>query len=285
MYLRSPEEPAPSADVSSNVVGDARRYHTSVDLSSKNSSITQLILLAGRNKKVLEVGPATGYITEALRARGCQVTAIEMDPQAAELAARFCDRMLVGDIEEIDLASTFTGDQFDVVMFGDVLEHLVNPLAVLQKVRPLLRSGGYVVASIPNIAHASVRLMLLDGRFTYTDKGLLDHSHVRFFTKAGIETLFKEAGYSIRVWRRTLTDTLMDPFAEEISTPESELPPYLVEALQEDSEALTYQFVVRAYSRGARRANRRTPQAHPASNETDRCVVLGEQPSRKCLYP
>ena len=267
MYLRSPEEPALGTDVSSNVVGDARRYHTPVDLSSKNSSITQLILLTGRNKKVLEAGPATGYITEALRARGCQVTAIEKDPQAAELAARFCDRMLVGDIEEIDIASTFAGDQFDVVMFGDVLEHLVNPDVVLEKVRPLLLAGGYVVASIPNIAHASVRLMLLDGRFTYTDKGLLDHTHVRFFTKARIETLFKEAGYSIRVWRRTLTETFKDPFAEEISLPESELPPYLVEALREDSEALTYQFVVRAYPRRARRSNRRKPQAHTASNE------------------
>ena len=267
MYLRSPEEPALGADVSSNVVTDARRYHTPVDLSSKNSSITQLILLTGRNKKVLEAGPATGYITESLRARGCQVTAIERDPKAAELAARFCDRMLVGDIEEIDLASTFAGDQFDVVMFGDVLEHLVNPDAVLEKVRPLLRAGGYVVASIPNIAHASVRLMLLDGRFTYTDKGLLDHTHLRFFTKASIETLFKEAGYSIRAWRRTLTDTLRDPFAQEISLPESELPPYLVEALREDSEALTYQFVVRAYPRRARRSNRRKPQPHSASND------------------
>ena len=267
MYLRSPEEPALGSDVSSNVVGDARRYHTSVDLSNKNSSITQLILLTGRNKKVLEAGPATGYITEALRARGCQVTAIERDPQAAELAARFCDRMLVGDIEKIDLASTFAGDQFDVVMFGDVLEHLVNPDAVLEKVSPLLRAGGYVVASIPNIAHASVRLMLLDGRFTYTDKGLLDHTHVRFFTKAGLEALFKEAGYSIRVWRRTLTETLKDPFTEKNSLLESELPPYLVEALREDSEALTYQFVVRAYPRRGKRSNRRKPQAQSASNE------------------
>ena len=267
MHSRSPEGAAPGADVISDVSADARRYHTSVDLSNKNSSITQLILLTGRNKKVLEAGPATGYVTEALQARGCQVTAIERDPKAAELAARFCDRMLVGDIEEMDLASAFAGDQFDVVMFGDVLEHLVNPDAVLEKVRPLLRAGGYVVASIPNIAHASVRLMLLDGRFTYTDKGLLDHTHVRFFTKAGLETLFKEAEYSIRVWRRTLTETLKDPFAEEISLPESELPPYLVEALREDSEALTYQFVVRAYPRRARRSNRRKPQAHSASNE------------------
>lgn len=245
---------------------DARRYHMSVDLANKNLSITYLILLTGRNKRVLEAGPATGYVTEALRARGCQVTAIEKDPAAAELAARFCERMVIADIEALDIASTFAGDQFDVVMFGDVLEHLVDPKTVLEKVRPLLREGGYVVASIPNIAHASVRVMLLDGKFAYTEKGLLDHTHLRFFTKSRIEALFQEAGYSIRVWRRTSTETLTDPFAEDISPRESELPPHLMEAIREDPEALTYQFVVRAYPRKSQRSNRRGSQRVSATD-------------------
>src|SRR3990170_6784734 len=102
---------------------DARRYESQVDLSAKNTSHAQLVLLTGRNKRVLEVGPATGYVTEVLRQRGCEVTAIEKDPAAAEIAAKFCERMVVGDVEEIDLGSAFAGERFDVVIFGDVLEH------------------------------------------------------------------------------------------------------------------------------------------------------------------
>jgi len=242
---------------------DARRYESQVDLSAKNTSHAQLVLLTGRNKRVLEVGPATGYVTEVLRRRGCQVTAVENDPAAAEVAEKFCERIIVGDIEEIDFPQTFGEEQFDVVMFGDVLEHLVDPKGALEKVRPLLRAGGCVVASIPNVAHASVRVMLLDGKFVYTEKGLLDHTHLRFFTKSGIETLFEEAGYRIRVWRRTSTDTLQDPFAEELSLGESQLPPHLVEALRQDPEALTYQFVVRAYPQRVQRLNKRGSQRLP----------------------
>lgn len=242
---------------------DARRYESQVDLSAKNTSHAQLVMLTGRNKRVLEVGPATGYVTEVLRRRGCQVTAVENDPAAAEVAEKFCERIIVGDIEEIDFPQTFGEEQFDVVMFGDVLEHLVDPKGALEKVRPLLRAGGCVVASIPNVAHASVRVMLLDGKFVYTEKGLLDHTHLRFFTKSGIETLFEEAGYRIRVWRRTSTDTLQDPFAEELSLGESQLPPHLVEALRQDPEALTYQFVVRAYPQRVQRLNKRGSQRLP----------------------
>ncbi len=246
---------------------DAGRYDSVVDLSAKNTSHAQLVLLTGRNKKVLEIGPATGYVTEVLRSRGCEVTAIEMDPGAAEIAAEFCERIIVGDVEQIDFPQTFRDEQFDVVMFGDVLEHLVDPRGILEKVRPLLRAGGYVVASIPNVAHGSIRLMLLDGKFAYSDKGLLDHTHLRFFTKRGIEGLFEEAGYRIRVWRHMTTDTLQDPFAGEFSSQESELPTHLVEALRQDPEALTYQFVVRAYPRRARRLNKRGSQRVPESTD------------------
>lgn len=238
---------------------DALRYETEVDLSAENTSHTQLVLLTGRDKRVLEIGPATGYISKVLRERGCRVSAIEKDAAAAEVAAAFCERIIVGDVEQVDLERTFGDERFDVVMLGDVLEHLIDPRGILEKLRFILAPGGYVVASIPNIGHASVRLMLLDGRFGYTERGVLDHTHLRFFTRSGIQALFEEAGYSIRDWRRTSTDTLEDPFAEGLSLSESELPPHLAAALREDPDALTYQYVVRAYPRAgpARGASRR----------------------------
>src|SRR3989304_7807884 len=105
--------------------GDARRYESLVDLSAKNTSHAQLVLLTGRNKRVLEVGPATGYVTEVLRRRGCQVTAVENDPAAAGGAEKFCERIILGDIEEIDFPQAFGEDEFDGVMFADGLAPLV----------------------------------------------------------------------------------------------------------------------------------------------------------------
>jgi SAM-dependent methyltransferase len=99
------------------------------------------------------------------------------------------------------------------------------------------------VASVPNVAHASIRLSLLKGEFNYTEMGLLDRTHLRFFTRETLADLFHSAGYEVRAWRRIITD----PFATEMQLREEEFPPYLREAARNDAEALTYQFVVSAY--------------------------------------
>jgi GT2 family glycosyltransferase/glycosyltransferase involved in cell wall biosynthesis/2-polyprenyl-3-methyl-5-hydroxy-6-metoxy-1,4-benzoquinol methylase len=221
----------------------ALRYHSRVDLSNKNSTHAQLIILTGRNKKVLEVGPATGYITEALRARGCRVTCIERDAEAAKVAAQFCERIIVGDIEKLDLESEFGDERFDAVMFGDVLEHLVDPQAVLVRTARVLASGGYVVASVPNIAHGSIRISLLRGRFSYTDIGLLDRTHLRFFTRDTLAQMFAGAGYDITTAKRIL----IDPLGTELELREDDVPSLLIESLRKDREAMTYQFVVKAH--------------------------------------
>src|SRR3972149_2392662 len=104
--------------------GDAQRYHGEVDLSNHDHPRTQLVLLTGRNKRVLELGPSTGYISQVLQQRGCAGTGIEIDHVAAVEAAQFCERLIVGDIEKMDLVSTFQGQKFDVVTLGAVLEHL-----------------------------------------------------------------------------------------------------------------------------------------------------------------
>jgi SAM-dependent methyltransferase len=222
---------------------NALRYHIEVDLSQGNTSHAQLIKLTGRNKQVLEVGPATGYVTNVLQERGCRVWCIEYDAEAAEVAAQFCERMVVADVEKVDFKSTFPEERFDVVTFGDVLEHLVDPTAVLVRVRDVLKPRGYIVASVPNVAHASIRLSLLKGQFNYTEMGLLDRTHLRFFTRETLADLFHSAGYEVRAWRRIITD----PFATEMQLPEEDFPPYLRAAARNDPDALTYQFVVSAY--------------------------------------
>ncbi|TMB68236.1 MAG: methyltransferase domain-containing protein [Chloroflexi bacterium] len=222
---------------------NALRYHIEIDLSQKDSPHAQLIRLTGRNKEVLEVGPATGYVTKVLQQRGCRVSCIENDPQAAQIAAAFSKRMIVADVETVDFASTFPEQRFDVITFGDVLEHLVDPLGVLIRLKEMLNRGGYIVASVPNIGHSSIRLALLKGRFEYTEKGLLDRTHLRFFTQQSLASLFHEAGYDVRTWRRIV----LDPFSTEVEVREQDYPVWLSEAARGDAEGITYQYVVRAH--------------------------------------
>jgi 2-polyprenyl-3-methyl-5-hydroxy-6-metoxy-1,4-benzoquinol methylase len=242
---------------------DARRYETEVDPSAEKSAAAQLVLLTGENKVVLEIGPATGYISNALKERGCTVTGVEIDPEAAEIARSFADEMIVANVEKLDFGEAFSSQRFDVVMFGDVLEHLVDPKNALEKARGVLSDVGYVVASIPNVAHSSVRLMLLDGKFGYTEKGLLDYTHLRFFTREGMHQLFESAGYEITSWKRIETDGLSDPFAEDLRWSAENLPGDLIRALEHDPVAHTYQFGVTAVPSALGRRDDwfRSPQA------------------------
>lgn len=232
----------PRAELSSGDEGHALRYQTNIDLNEKNTSQTQIILLTGRDKKVLEVGPATGDMSKVLTERGCRVTGLEIDPVAAKVGEQYCERMIVGDIERLNLPEFFGDEKFDVVLFSDVLEHLVNPSKVLVAVRSILAPGGVVCASIPNVAHGSVRLSLLQGEFRYREKGLLDGTHLRFFTRAGIEDLFAGAGYEVGEWRHVDVGV----FATEFNLREQDYPKALMDALNSSPDALTYQFIVRA---------------------------------------
>lgn len=238
----------------------ALRYPAQVDVSDKRGQPAQIVMLTGPNKRVLEVGPATGYITEALQKRGCRVIAIEIDPEAAVSAARFCERMIVGDVEQIEFAAAFQGDLFDVVVFGEILEHLVDPHRALIQAANVLRPGGYVVVSVPNVAHGSVRLALMSGAFPRTETGLLDHTHLRFFTRESLAQLMRQAGYVIRVWRRIIAD----PFSTELKLREADYPPHLVASLRQDTEAMTYQFVIKAVPAARHRATQNwAPAARP----------------------
>ncbi|HEY3738151.1 MAG TPA: class I SAM-dependent methyltransferase [Jatrophihabitans sp.] len=206
------------------------------------SSHELMLELVGSNKDVLDVGCDTGYLGKVLIAHGCTVSGVEMNPEAAEQASKHLQRVLVSDLEFMDLESEFGRDSFDVVVFGDVLEHLRDPLSVLRDARSLLRPGGYVVISVPNIAHGDVRLALLSGHFNYGGVGLLDDTHLRFFTRENLIEFLGDAGFVLSELRRSKAPL----FGTEIGIEESDFDPEIVEALREDVEANTYQFVLTA---------------------------------------
>jgi 2-polyprenyl-3-methyl-5-hydroxy-6-metoxy-1,4-benzoquinol methylase len=150
----------------------------------------------GENRRVLELGCSTGFVSRLLKESGCCVVGVEYDRDAARLAAGICDRVVVADLNDVTWTESLR-DQFDVVLMGDVLEHLVHPDQVLRSVRPLLLPGGAVVVSLPNVVYWSQRLKTLFGKFDYQSIGILDHTHLRFFTLRTAAALIESSGYRI----------------------------------------------------------------------------------------
>jgi 2-polyprenyl-3-methyl-5-hydroxy-6-metoxy-1,4-benzoquinol methylase len=152
--------------------------------------------------RVLDVGCATGYLAAELARRGCTVDGIEFDPVAAEQARAHCREVVVGDLEAPSTQTAaqrmLTDARPDVIICADVLEHLRDPWTVLAWLRTLLAPGGRAVVSVPNIAHWTARRALLRGHFDYTDHGLLDRTHLRFFTRASAAELARRAGFAVR---------------------------------------------------------------------------------------
>jgi 2-polyprenyl-3-methyl-5-hydroxy-6-metoxy-1,4-benzoquinol methylase len=240
------------------------KYETELSLDNRNNSHTLILELIGRDKRVLDVGTATGYLAEVLTERGCRVTGIEIDPEAARQAEEHCERVIVGDVETLELHEELEEGSFDVILFGDVLEHLKDPLRTLKRSRPFLSPEGYVVTSIPNVAHGSVRLALLQGRFPYHSLGLLDNTHLRFFTRESIEHLFNEAGFLIGEIERTRRGI----FDTEIEVDRGLVAGETLRAVQNAPEAQTYQFVLTAHPSG---------EAGTIAKLSNRARLLSEQ--------
>ena len=154
-------------------------------------------------RAVLDVGCARGETAETLRARGVAYLAgIEPDEEDARAARRVFDHVVAASLESVREA---WGGRFDAILFGDVLEHLVDPAAALERVRPWLSPGGVVVASVPNVGHWAVVSDLVEGRFDYVPYSLLSGTHVRFFTRQTLRDLFASCGYRVeRVQTLTL---------------------------------------------------------------------------------
>lgn len=160
--------------------------------------------------RILEFGPATGYMTRFLRDElSCVVTGFEYSPEAATQAALFCERIIVGDIEDFSLWEPLS-PPYDFVIFADVLEHLRDPQSVLARCYKLMSGDGRILISIPNIAHWTVRFGLLKGNFDYASCGLLDNTHLKFFTKKTLTEMIRSAGFVIADMQITRTDYPLD---------------------------------------------------------------------------
>jgi 2-polyprenyl-3-methyl-5-hydroxy-6-metoxy-1,4-benzoquinol methylase len=217
-------------------------YDMTVDPDAENNTHAYALAMVGYNKSVLEVGCATGYFTKAMVERGCKVVGIELDPAAAAVAEEWAERVVVGDIDRGDIWDQVDDESFDVVLCGDVLEHLRDPLGALRSAVRKLKPEGVVVASLPNVAHGDVRLALLRGSFRYRDLGLLDRTHIRFFTLETARELFRDAGLLVVDTKRVIVPL----FGSELDVPRHDVLQSTVDEILTDPEAESYQFVVKA---------------------------------------
>lgn len=221
---------------------DWRRYHIAIDLDDDDDSRVQVLRMVERHRglvDVLELGCSGGSTTEVLQQWGHRVVGVEYDPAAARAAAEFAVDVVVGDLDDPTTLDSLGDRRFDIVLAADVLEHLRHPLACLTAAVDRLRPGGVVVLSIPNIAHGDIRLALLDGRFEYTDVGLLDRTHISHFTDQSLRQLIADAGLVATRWhrlRRIIGCT-------EVRRGSTALD-WARMVLDGDPEAMTYQWIV-----------------------------------------
>ena len=163
--------------------------------------------------KILDVGTASGYLGKILRGKGHSVSGIENDVTAGEKAKGYYDSFQLADLESYEFPFR---REFDYILFADVLEHLRDPAAVLRKCLPALKESGKIIISVPNVANFVVRLSLLFGRFDYTDRGILDRTHLRFFTLRSLRKMLGEVSCrALRVVATPLPWQIVLPFTDK----------------------------------------------------------------------
>jgi 2-polyprenyl-3-methyl-5-hydroxy-6-metoxy-1,4-benzoquinol methylase len=160
---------------------------------------TDLIELVPKGaRRILDVGCGVGKTGQLLREKGFEeIFGVEININAAQEAKAYYQEVIIGDIEKDILP--FNRGFFDCILYGDVLEHLIDPWKVLKSHREILKDDGIIICSIPNIRYYKIlKPLILNGRWEYVDLGILDRTHLRFFTLKTIEDMFRETGYEIK---------------------------------------------------------------------------------------
>lgn len=171
---------------------DSLRYRLKTDPHSSHDRILKLLKNAPSSSRILDLGVAGGYIGESLSKRNLQIIGIEKDKESAQKAAPYYNQIFALDLDKDEIPMM---EPFDYIIMADILEHLYDPMALLVNMRAFLKEGGRLIISLPNVANLIVRFSLFLGIFNYREKGILDKSHIRFFTLRTAEGLIKKAGF------------------------------------------------------------------------------------------
>lgn len=157
----------------------------------------KIIETVGSNKEVLELGSSTGYLTKEMKANHCQVDIVEIDEVDAKVAEKFARKAYVGSLEDLDVIKKIDG-QYDVIVASNILEHLKDPLKILCLIKGKLKKNGQILIALPNIACWAIRKdLFLKGRFEYQETGILDKTHLRFYTYFTAQDLIGQSSLKI----------------------------------------------------------------------------------------
>ncbi|MFZ5433329.1 MAG: glycosyltransferase, partial [Calditrichota bacterium] len=206
--------PAAATITSTNTTVSTQKQEIKPEYYYANARRNLVDLVPPTAKRVLDVGCGQGMTGGLLRAeRKIEVVGLEIHPEVANVAEQHLSRVIIGDLETMDLP--ITDGYFDCIIMGDVLEHLVDPWTSLKKLLRVLHPTGTIIASVPNIRNLGIIKKLLEGSWTYEEWGILDKTHLRFFAYKNMLEMFEQAGLDV-----SLAEVVRDPlFEKEMANP------------------------------------------------------------------
>lgn len=206
----------------------------------ERTSLSVLASLVHQGATVLDLGCGSGALGQYLQeTRQCTTDGLTWSEAEANHARPYYRRVVVDDLEACDLLTTFTPRTYDYIVCADVLEHLRAPERVLSACRELLKPEGQLLVSVPNAGYAGLIAELLQGEFRYREEGLLDRTHLRFFTRRSLTRFLSEQRWAVQS-----LDTIQREMPEsEFKAQLDQLPPAVARYLLATPDALTYQFI------------------------------------------
>lgn len=209
------------------------------DLDMNDPLLKELLRQISPNSVVLEFGPAMGRLTSYLKNQmGCQVYIVELDRECFESALQFAEGGICGDAETEAWDKEFANISFDYVIFQDVLEHLRQPAEVLKRTLPLLKEDGKTIICVPNITYAGVAAELMQMKFAYRPLGILDNTHVHFFSYDNVMEMHKLAGFTPVILKGFPNEVENSEFSAEMQA----LPKSIADYIKDRPGGLWYEF-------------------------------------------
>jgi GT2 family glycosyltransferase/2-polyprenyl-3-methyl-5-hydroxy-6-metoxy-1,4-benzoquinol methylase/glycosyltransferase involved in cell wall biosynthesis len=214
-------------------------YLRSID-ANKQDSLSLIAGLIHPGQTILDMGMGSGALGQHLAQRfSVHADGVTLNPAEAELAKSWYRQVHIADLDAVSLADLFTPQCYDAIICADVLEHLKAPEHLLAQCAALLKPGGQLITSVPNVGYCGLLAELIQGEFRYRPEGLLDHTHLRFFTRQSLMRFFQKHGWEpleVRCIECQLVDS-------EFKSQFDSLPPAVARHLLSMPDALTYQFV------------------------------------------
>ncbi|MFZ4480753.1 MAG: methyltransferase domain-containing protein [Rhodoferax sp.] len=214
-------------------------YRRAVDVDG-DDSLSVIAQLIGPAQTLLDLGMGTGALGQYLRQwHSIVADGVTLNQEEADIAQAWYRHAVVADLDHASLGSIFGTQRYDCIVCADVLEHLKAPQNLLTQCKTMLNPGGRLITSVPNAGYCGLVAELMQGDFRYRAEGLLDNSHLRFFTRKSLQRFFGEHGWAVQSARTIQRNLLVSEFRVAFD----ELPPAVARHLLAVPDALTYQYI------------------------------------------